>query len=144
MTLRVPAIAVLMLAGACKPAAEKTDEKADEIRGEVYDAVCRLYVEEACIQQQQDEGCGFISFPTIGDCKNLIAYGAAGNCDEGFDAAVVGAEAEIGDCIAALDAFECGGSEEICVEQDGAYLYNLPGCETANEIWNEHCESDSG
>ena len=139
------ALGALVTIGACGPSEEKQIEQGRELKSEYLEAMCRLYVEEACIEQSSEE-CGFsIEFDSVSDCRAFFSLFAS--CDnEALGLALYEIESDVDACIAQLDAFECGGSEPLCTDEGDASPAVTGPCAEVSAAYDAHCEEeqDSG
>lgn len=137
--MRMPRLAALLLPLALV-ACKSDEKKAEDLKDEYFDEICRLYSDADCIQNQEDSCGGSLSFDSVSDCKTfLILFG--GSCDyEGAIAADIdGAEA----CIDQVAGWDCA-TQPICDDQ-GNFAPEAGACGDLNDAIEETCETgDTG
>lgn len=106
-------------------------------RDRYIEEICRLYVEDACLQNMS-ETCGFsLEFDTMSDCTFLFRLGM---CTEATDA--LQGDSDTLACIDALDSFDCA-TQDIC-NAEGEFDAGGAVCQSVEDQIDAACPEDSG
>jgi len=117
------------------------EQKAADLQSSYYDAVCRLYSDETCVQNMSDT-CGMsLSFDTPADCVGFLTFAQA---QSGCDVASVLADNEdlVNACLDQIDAWDCN-SQDQCDDQ-GNYMPDQGDCAALSAAIDLACPSDTG
>jgi len=131
----------LLLLAACEPSEEEQADLGRDLSQDYAKAACRLYTEEACVQNQSDT-CGVaLSFETMADCRDFFTFLFL-TCADDVYAALWENEDLVADCVAELGAFDCT-SDEICTEDGGIWVSGA--CGELDDVLEGYCDSgDTG
>jgi hypothetical protein len=139
--MRLLSLSLAAVLVACGPSEEKQIEIGKDLSKEYAKSACRLYAEEACVQNQSDS-CGFsISFDSRGDCSTFMWWGFL-SCDDGVFQALWESEDIVQACIAQMDAVDCA-ADPICDEQGGS-VFAEDDCAEMDALMADFCDGDTG
>ncbi len=125
----------------CGPSLEKQEELGKDIAKVYASSACRLYAEQACVQNQSDS-CGFsISFDSRGDCSTFMWWSFL-SCDDGLFQALYENEELVQACTDQMDAVDCG-ADPIC-DDSGGSVFADADCEALDDLLLDYCAGDTG
>lgn len=140
-----PALLALLALAGCGKDADDTAADPDQAGRDLFhayvDALCRLYSDPLCVQNQVDTCGGSLSFESEADCSTFLNLGFA-SCDSEVYGAIVEAEATVTACIGQIEAVDCVDGA-IC-DEHGDSAATTGACDDLDTLISPYCEQDTG
>ncbi|TNE87176.1 MAG: hypothetical protein EP330_19610 [Deltaproteobacteria bacterium] len=115
-----------------------TDETEPTVRQRYYTALCPLYSDTTCVDNQTNSCGGSLSFDSEADCRTFLSFAHSG-CND-LDGALE-ASSDTETCIADLEAFDCS-TTDIC-DGSGSSVISA-ACLAVESVIETACPDDSG